>query len=192
VDRGAGVMLGPDCDSAVLRDTVRGLIERPLARDAARAIVPENCARVAAAELLCLVRPPATVDAVAEMLSDERLGRLCSARASELDVLSLAHRFSRGREEELWGAAERCMTLLERFGTEARELRGLVDAVVRGVPSSSVAARAEICAAVLGELGGLAAGDGRAAVDAVAGGRWGREGSVDGVSLAAAMRAVRT
>lgn len=78
VGRGAAAMLEPDADVVAV---VRDLLDRPHARDAARAIVPENNARVAAAELLRLVYTPASVDQVEE-LDDEILAREAQASSS--------------------------------------------------------------------------------------------------------------
>lgn len=76
--RGAATMLEPDADVVAV---VRALLDRPHARDAARAIVPENNARIAAAELLRLVYAPARVDEVEEQ-SDEILAREAHASSS--------------------------------------------------------------------------------------------------------------
>jgi hypothetical protein len=65
-------------------------------------------------------------------------------------------------------------------------VRGLVDAVVRGLPEAGVAARAAVCEAALVELVTLRPGEGATARAALAEGRWGAGG--DGVSLARAMR----
>lgn len=75
VERGAAAIVAHDAD--VLR-VVRELLDRPRARDAARTIVPENGARVAAAELLRLVCPPARVDRVETVLDDELLARVAT------------------------------------------------------------------------------------------------------------------
>jgi hypothetical protein len=89
---------------------------------------------------------------------------------------------------------ERSSRLLAgRDAGEVREVRGLVDAVVRGLPSSRVAVRAAACEAALATLaavdgaGALGPGDGAAARAAVADGRWGVSSS-DGALLAHAMR----
>jgi UDP-N-acetylglucosamine--N-acetylmuramyl-(pentapeptide) pyrophosphoryl-undecaprenol N-acetylglucosamine transferase len=71
VEKGAARMLEHGCDA---HRAVVELLERPAARDAARSLAPENGARVAAAELLRLVCPPADVDRVEAALDDELLG----------------------------------------------------------------------------------------------------------------------
>ncbi|MGZ3478366.1 MAG: hypothetical protein ACXVCJ_27960, partial [Polyangiales bacterium] len=78
--RGAAALLEPSSD---VRAVVRELMARPNAREAARSLVPENGARVAAAELLRLVFLPASVDRVESVLDDELLGLLPHR---ELDV----------------------------------------------------------------------------------------------------------
>ncbi len=187
--RGAGAMLGPGCDAAEIRATIHELLDRPGARDAARGIIPENSARGAAAELLRLLYPPASVDRVEGMLDDERLGLLAGSGVRELDVLGLAHRLARGPEHDLWAAALCSMGMLGgRTAAEAREVRGLVDAVARGLRSSSVEVRASACEAALAALETLRPGDGAAAHAAVADGRWGEPGASDGATLAREMR----
>jgi hypothetical protein len=125
------------------------LLENPRARDAARALVPENGARTAAAELLRLFIPPADVDRVEAALDEIDLGALGT---NELHVLSLAARLARGCEHELGAAVDRAARLVgDRDARGARELRGIVDAVVRGLPSSTVVARADACNAALEE-----------------------------------------
>ena len=184
VDCGAGVMLEPDSDGERIRATIAELVGRSGAREAARALVGENGARDAAAELLRLLCPPASVDRVEATLDDARLESLAHAR--ELDVLSLAPRLARGCEQELALAIDRASILLG--DRDAREVRGLVDAVVLGIPSASVAARAAVCDAVLVELATLGPGDGAAARAVVADGRWGGSGSSDGPTLAREVR----
>jgi predicted glycosyltransferase len=192
VARGAAILLERDAD---ILAAVRTLLARPGAGAAARSLVPENGARVAAAELLRLVCPPASVDLVEDALDDALLGRVAAshgegdARAGarhEIEVLGLGRVLARGEEGALAVAIERAAALLE--GRDAREVRGLVDAVGRGLPQSSVAARATACDAVLAALGALQHGEGAAARAAVAEGRWGGAGAVDALELARAMR----
>jgi len=197
VDSGAGATLEPGCDGEDIHRTVAALLARPGAREAARALVPENGARVAAAELMRLICRPGSVDLVEATLDDALLGGVVSR---ELEVLSLAARLARGREHELRPAVERSSRLLaDRDARAVREVRGLVDAVVHGVPSSSVAVRAAACDAALAALdalGSLGPGDGATARAVVADGRWGEAGggedgeatSSDGAMLARAMR----
>jgi UDP:flavonoid glycosyltransferase YjiC (YdhE family) len=190
VSRGAGALLPPDADAGQVRAAVQALLERADARGAARSIVPENCARVAAADLLRLLCPPAEVDRVEHVLDDPRLSRLAAGGISELRVLQLAHRLARGCEPELDVAIDRCGSLVGgRDAGETRELMTLVDAVARGRPEATVSSRAETCAALLGELGRLVAGDGAAAHAAVADGRWGGAAPSDAATLAHEMRA---
>jgi UDP-N-acetylglucosamine--N-acetylmuramyl-(pentapeptide) pyrophosphoryl-undecaprenol N-acetylglucosamine transferase len=143
VESGAGAMLEPGCDGEQIHQAVAALLDRPGARDAARSLVPENGARVAAAELMRLVCPPASVDRAEAALDDERLTRV-AVGARELDVLSLGGRLARGCEEELGLAIDRSPKLLD--GRLARDVRRLVDGVVRDLPSSSVAVRADALA----------------------------------------------
>lgn len=191
VESGAGAMLEAGCDDARIHQTITELLERPEAPGAARALVPENGARLAAAELLRLVCPPASVDVAEAALDDERLGRL-SAGTRELDVLGLAPRLARGCEQELALAVERSSTLLEgRDAREVREVRGIVDAIVRGLPSAPVTVRAAACDAALAALAALGPGDGASARAVVADGRWGGEASADGAVLAHEMQRAR-
>jgi predicted glycosyltransferase len=183
VRRGAASMLetGADVHAAAWE-----LLARPGAGAAARSLVPENGARVAAAELLRLTCPAASVDRVESALDDAILARVPPGK-SELDVMALAPRLALGREEELAAAMDRSLSLLD--GRDTREVRGLVDAVARGLPGSSVAVRASVCAEALSELVSLAPGDGAGARAAVAEGRWGGSGSADGIALAQQIRA---
>ena len=202
VESGAGAMLDPGCDGAAIHRTVAELLDRPGAREAARALIPENGARVAAAELMRLLCPAASVDLVEATLDDARLERLASGTSCvpgtpsasgkrQLEVVSLASHLARGCEHELGLAIDRSLGLLGgRDAPEAREVRGIVDAIVRGLPSSSVAVRAAACDALLHELaarGALGPGDGATARAVVADGRWGEAGeaaSSDGATLA--------
>jgi len=185
VTKGAAVLLEPASD---VRASVKELLSRGEARNAARSLVPENGARMAAAELLRLVCEAASVDRVEDSLDDERLARL-RPDAFELQVLELAARMSRGREDELSSAIDRARTLLAgRSPDQIREVRGLVDAIARGIPTSSIELRAEVCEQATIALDELASGDGAAARHAVAEGRWGGEGATDGASLARMIR----
>jgi UDP-N-acetylglucosamine--N-acetylmuramyl-(pentapeptide) pyrophosphoryl-undecaprenol N-acetylglucosamine transferase len=73
---GAGVMLTTGCEGAEIRSAIQDLLQRPGARDAARALVPDNGARVAAAEILRLVCPAAGVDRVEASLDETSLDRV--------------------------------------------------------------------------------------------------------------------
>ena len=226
-------MLEAGASAEDIHAAVAELLSRPGARDAARSLVPENGARAAAAELMRLVCTPARVDRVEAALEDECLAAAVRTRTRprtsrdvthadatvraasgiddrdkhELEVLALAARLAQGRDDELALAVERASRLLAgRDAAERREVRGLVDAVARGLPSSSVLARAAACEATLAALdaddgvgGPLGPGDGAAARAAVADGRWGEAAahgdtgerepvSRDGVLLARAMR----
>jgi UDP-N-acetylglucosamine--N-acetylmuramyl-(pentapeptide) pyrophosphoryl-undecaprenol N-acetylglucosamine transferase len=198
VERGAGFMLEPGATGDDIHDAVVELLARPGAPAAARSLVPENGARVAAAELLRLVCRPGAVDRVEAELDDACLAGVVAGGARELEVLGLAARLAGGCDDEgaLGLAVERSSSLLAgRDAGEAREVRGLVEAVVRGLPSSSVAVRAAACDAAIAALapatadgpGSLGPGDGAAARAAVADGRWGAS-APDGALLAHAMR----
>lgn len=194
VNEGAAAMIEPGAD---VRAVVRALFDRPDARAAAQRLVPENGARAAAAELLRLMYAPASVDFVEATLSDALLARVAARHEEsdgrgrtkrELETLGLARVLARGGEPDLALAVDRSSALLA--GRDAREVRGLVDAVVRGTPSASVAARADVCEAALAELAELLPGDGAAARAAVAERRWGGAVSADGVDLARAVRPI--
>jgi len=189
VERGAGLLLAHDRDAGEIQRGVSDLLARADAPGAARALVPENCARVAAAELLRLLCPPGAVDAVEATLDDERMARLHASGAAERDVIGLGHRLARGVDPPLGAAIDGSLRLLDgRDAAESHELRGLVDAVARGLPGGSLAVRADACAAALAELGALRPGDGVAARTAVADGRWGGSVSADGAALAREIR----
>jgi hypothetical protein len=175
-EKGAAALLEPSSD---VREVLRELMARPHAREAARSLIPDNGARVAAAELLRLVLPAASVDRVESVLDDELLG-LISNR--ELEVLDLAPHLARGLEDELEVAISRAASLVSRG--DARELRGLVDAVARTI-TTSVEARADACEAAISALDRLTPGDGAAARAIVAEGRW-IDG--DGATLAGLIR----
>lgn len=178
VARGAASLATPGAEVLI---AVKDLLGRPGAAAAARALVPENGARLAAAELLRLICPAAQVDRVESALDD---ALLASIPACELDVLALASHLAHGREAQLADAVHHANLLLR--DRDLREVRGLVDAVARGLPEAGVAARAEVCEAALVELVTLRPGEGATARAALAEGRWGAGG--DGVSLAHAMR----
>jgi UDP-N-acetylglucosamine--N-acetylmuramyl-(pentapeptide) pyrophosphoryl-undecaprenol N-acetylglucosamine transferase len=181
---GAACMLeeGDDVHRAVC-----ALLARSGASAAARGLVLDNGARVAAAELLRLVCRPADVDLVEQALDDARMARL--PRQGEREALTLAFRLARGRDAELGDALDAVPAIVRAdLGCGARELRDLVDAVARGLPTTSTVERASVCMAALRELGQLEASDGAAARAAVAEGRWGGAGAADGLALARAIR----
>ena len=203
VDSGAGATLEPGCDGEDIHRTVAELLERSGAREAARALVPENGARARRRSSCASSVRPASVDLVEATLDDALLGGRVGAERGkpgtrELEVLSLAAHLARGCELSSRLAVERSSRLLAgRDARELREVRGLVDAVVHGLPSSSVAVRAAACDAALAALdalGSLGPGDGATARAVVADGRWGEAGGddggrcVDGAMLARAMR----
>jgi UDP-N-acetylglucosamine--N-acetylmuramyl-(pentapeptide) pyrophosphoryl-undecaprenol N-acetylglucosamine transferase len=184
VAKGAASILDAGADAL---GVVKALLERPGASAAARSLVPENGARLAAGELLRLVCAPVHVDRVEAALDDALLASVAARHgATDLHVVSLAGRLAHGCDGELAVAVERASGLLA--ARDPREVRGLVDAVVRGLGVSSVVARADVCDRVIDELGALAAGDGAAARAAVATLRWGGAGDADGASLARAIR----
>jgi predicted glycosyltransferase len=184
-ERGAAAILGPDSNVLAV---VRELLDRPGARDAARGLVPENGARLAASELLRLVCPPAQVDRVEAALEDELLERIAGTR--ELDVLHVGHHLAAG-DEDLGQAIARAAGLLGEDARDLREVRGLVEAAIRGLgPAATLAARASAVEAARAALGTLSPGDGAAARAAVAEARWGGAVSMDGVALARAIRAI--
>lgn len=157
VQAGAAAVLGPDADALAV---VRELLARPAAREAARSLVPENGARAAAAEMLRLVVRGARVDRVEAALGDPLLARIAAGGAArEQAALHLAHRLAR----DCAGAdlAEAIARAAELQGEhEPRELRRLVDAVVRAEgPGATLAARAVACRMALGAHGALRPGD---------------------------------
>jgi len=134
------------------------------------------------------VAPAASVDRVEEVIDDRLLGAIAATDgARERDILSLAARLAHGCDTHLAIAVDRARQLLD--GRDAREVRGLVDAVVRGTLGASADTRAQVCEEALALLVTLGPGDGAAARAAVAEGRWGDSESLDGAALA---RAVRT
>jgi UDP-N-acetylglucosamine--N-acetylmuramyl-(pentapeptide) pyrophosphoryl-undecaprenol N-acetylglucosamine transferase len=186
VATGAAAMLEEGSDVLAV---VRELTTRVGARDAARSLVPENGARAAAAELLRLAVAGARVDRVEAALGDALLAPLAARGTKhEENVLHLAHRLARDAAAVDLAAAIALAASLHE-DRDPRELRGLVDAVVRGLgPASLLATRAAVCRTALAALGALAPGDAAAARAAVAEARWGGDGATDGVALATAMR----
>ncbi len=157
VEKGAAAILAPDDD---VRAIVTELMSRPGARDAARTLVAENGARVAAAELLRLVVTPSRVDRVEEALGDALLGRIAAnGTKRELEILHLAHRLAKDCEGA--ALAEAVALAADLRGVhDARELRRLVDALVRDLGSAApLAKRAAACASALAERGTLCPGD---------------------------------
>jgi predicted glycosyltransferase len=131
---GAAVMLEPRGD---VHAAVRELLAKPGAREAAQGLVPDNGARVAAAELLRLVVAPQEIDRDESALDDERLARL--PRARELEILALGNRLARGASNEADGlglAIDRVAAWIPDH--DPRELRAAIDAVVRDRPSTSI------------------------------------------------------
>jgi hypothetical protein len=191
VGRGAGAIVSPAGGPDEILSAVQSLLARPEAATSARAVVPENCARVAAAELLRLIYPAVAVDEVEAMLVDERLERLRNAapRAREADVMAVGRRLARGHAGHEWAAMDAAAALLSgRTRREVRELVGLADACAQGLPTRDFRTRADVCTAVLDHLDQLRAGDSVAAHLAVTEGRWGEGTAEDGVALALAMR----
>lgn len=180
VAAGAAVTLEPSSD---VRAAVRELLARPDASAAARALVPENGARLAAAELLRLLYPAAAIDRAEEELDDDLLAAL--PRKNELAILDLARRLAREQP-----ALIEAVKIAKRWAHhDHRELRGVIDAITRAMPSASVEDRARVADAALAALEPLIAGDGAAARHAVTSGRWGGD---DGEALAAAIRSEST
>jgi hypothetical protein len=128
---------------------VHSLLAAPSARDVARTVVPENCARIAAAEILHLVHGEAEMDRLMSAFDGERL---CTVRstgvAAALDLAGRLRRRGASYDEALDGA----ISLLSGGAASAREIRGIVDAVFRLRPDDSVplcVERAMTCACAL-------------------------------------------
>ncbi len=103
VAAGAAVRLGPGAGLEEVRaaiDTLRDAAVRQHAAARARALVPRNCAREAAAELLRLVVPEREVELAEEAVDDEFLDALRGAPFDHETVCSLAARLE-GRRK--WG-----------------------------------------------------------------------------------------
>ncbi|MFN7974385.1 MAG: glycosyltransferase, partial [Acidobacteriota bacterium] len=94
VDAGAAVMLDPGSDARAIRSALGELREKlPEAAAAARALVPRNHARDAAAEILRLALSPGEVDAAEEAVSDavleaERAGIPAEASIETMRLLA--------------------------------------------------------------------------------------------------------
>jgi predicted glycosyltransferase len=108
VRAGAAAMLAP---GASVTAALAELAAREGAGAAARALVPENGARLAAAEMLRLVCPPARVDHADAALDDARLAR-ASGGGRELAVLAAAAELAQGRDDRLGDAVERAAAAL--------------------------------------------------------------------------------
>jgi predicted glycosyltransferase len=178
-DRGAAHVLAHQDDVLA---AVHALLARPGVRDAARSVVPENCARVAAAEVLRLVRGEIEMDRLSDALDESRL--TAAQAIGERTVLELAGHLRRGRIAEDNAALDGAIALLAERPTGSREIRGIVDAVCRTAPSDSVGqrvARAQECVEALSTLVG---GEGTAARTVTAEGFTG-----SATALASAIRA---
>ncbi len=174
VDAGAARVLGPDEElgaedrTGTVRErqgqllaAVHALLGDASARDAARSIVPENCARQAAAEILRLVHGEAEMDDLEAALDD---ARLADARAlDERTTLELAGRLRRGRLGEDEAALDAAVELVRARPAGARELRGLIDAVIRADPRGSIATQGGVVRACVDALGAFVGGEGAAA-----------------------------
>ena len=181
VAAGAATMLDPDDDPC---DAVRAILAKTGAPASARSLVPENGARVAAAELLRLVVPAAEIDRVEATLDDETFAFV---KDREVDALRLGHRLAHGCDDELaLGLAARAAHVLLDFA-DAREGRGLVDAVVEGIPAPDLSARTNAITEVCAALGPLRHGEGAAARLAAKEERW--KGPEGGEALAREIRA---
>lgn len=130
VEAGAAVIGSPE---DVLR--FRGARE---ASAAARALVPENRARVAAAELLRLVLPSAQVDAAEEAISDRLLE---SARGLALDVEPFVETMRFLGDGDAARTSDLAITLLRRFVADHRvappialKVLGLLSRKLDGTP----------------------------------------------------------
>lgn len=181
VAAGAATMLGADDDP---RDAVLAILAKENAAAGARSLVPENGARVAAAELLRLVVPAGEIDRVEATLDDDVFAYV---KDREVDALRIGHRLAHGDDGELALslAARTACVLLQH--ADAREARGLVDAVVEGMPDADVQQRAFVVVEVCAALGELRFGEGAAARLAAKEGRW--KGAAGGEALAREMRA---
>ncbi len=156
-DAGAACILE---DGDVLAAAHR-LLAQPNARDAARRVVPDNCARNAAAEILRLAHNEAEIDALEGAFND---ARLCGAQAlGESVVLELAGRLRRGRANEDAVAFDGATKLLTGQLDAAHEIRGIVDAATRLVESGAVTTRVEVALACVEALGAFVGGEGAAA-----------------------------
>jgi UDP-N-acetylglucosamine--N-acetylmuramyl-(pentapeptide) pyrophosphoryl-undecaprenol N-acetylglucosamine transferase len=146
---GAGAILHEASDVLAV---VRDLIASPGASDAARALVPRNGARVAAAELLRLVCPAAAVDRVEAALDDACLADLAERRGAtrERDVMAIASLLCRGCEDEFTAALPHAMHLL--LGHDLRDVRAFATAIVRATPLAHAVERASICADAIAAL----------------------------------------
>lgn len=158
VAAGAARILRPGDD---VRAAVAALLATPGAREAARAVVPENCARAAAAEILRVSHGEAAIDPLEAALDDARLS---AARAvDEREVLELAARLRRRRGGQEGAAIDGAARLLAGRLAHVREVRGLADAVARLRPEADVAAHVDEVERTLSALGTLVGGEGAAA-----------------------------
>lgn len=140
---GAAILLSPGAGALDVHRAVTELLARTEARAAARALVPENGARVAAAELLRLLCPPGRVDRVEATLDDALLSTLHAGK-QEAEVLRLAARLGRGTE--LGPAIPHASRLLEGLDGHARRLVfSVARAVVGQLPAATIEARVAAC-----------------------------------------------
>jgi predicted glycosyltransferase len=181
VDAGAAILLEREWVDARIRDAVKELSLRPHARAAAMRLVPENAARHAAAELLRLVTPARAVDRAVDALTEERLVR----RHDERSWLELAHGLSsHGDDLDVGEALDGSGALLAMGEPRlAKEILGIVEAVVRASPERTVRERVDASSALLAALAPLRPGDGTLAKATVT-------SSNDVAALARAIRGV--
>lgn len=149
-----------DADRAAIRaavDALRDPEERAALSAAARALVPRNHAREAAAELLRLALPPAAVEAAEEAIDD---ALLAEARQSGLELDTFFEVMEvldpRPREElDAEAASEASQQALEllrhvgRLGVPLPAARRVIDPLARKLVSADPVARAELARGAL-------------------------------------------
>jgi predicted glycosyltransferase len=149
VAAGAALLAGGDVRAAV--EALRPPGARAAAAAAARALVPANHARTAAAELLRLIAPDAAVDAAEAALDDELLATGVDERALYEAALALAPAAEPGLRPPRGTRPAALLDLalgLVRLGAPAR----VVNALARKLPAGPPAERAAALGAVVDAL----------------------------------------
>ncbi len=140
VRAGAGRLLDPEAGDADLLAAVTELLEPTVAEKAslaARGVVPKNCARQAAAELLRLCLPASEVDRAEAAVGDALLGHARELGVGEDALVELMHLLDgdAGRSSparELGGLLERSAALIQRARAEGVQVPALCE-LARGL-----------------------------------------------------------
>lgn len=156
VERGAAVMLSPDASPESLREAIdawRAPEARAAASDAARALMPENHARRAAAEILRVALGARAVETAERVVDDGLLARAASLSVSLDALFELMRELDAGDDPMAARAsAERLAVFANTHAVPVSALKRLVGALCRKLPQASASERGACVESVLSSL----------------------------------------